>query len=124
MKQDEPYQVLSGIAVLLILGGAFSLFVRLAGQPPEGSLFPLSLQAGAVCVLAGIGFWVLADLGRRLARIENRLGIVPKEEMSETEGAASGPAPGQSSAPGQVNKAETHFKAGPGPGVTHDGGAM
>lgn len=85
MKHDWAYSALRGVAVLLILGGAFSLLSHLAGQVREGWASSLSLTGGACALIFGILFFILADLGCRLVRLETKLGTLPKNEFARTE---------------------------------------
>lgn len=84
MKPGWPYALLSGVAILLAVGGALSLVGHLAGQIREGHASDLSLVAGGACFAAGILLLVLADLGARLVRIEMKLGTLP-EDLPGTE---------------------------------------
>jgi hypothetical protein len=79
MKPGWPYAVLTGVAILLTVGGALSLLGHLAGQIRQGHASDLSLVAGGACFAAGIILLVLADLGTRLVRIEMKLGTLPED---------------------------------------------
>jgi hypothetical protein len=111
MKHGWPYSLLNAVAILLLLGGAFSLLSHLAGQFQQGSASELSLFGGAGAVILGIVFLALADFGTRLVRIETKLGTLPKDEFAESEQPRSNPGPAQEGQSAQVGKPDTRFHA-------------
>jgi hypothetical protein len=78
MKPGWLYDALRGVAALLTLGGALCLVAHLAGQISKGRASDLTLVGGLACLLVGVLFLVLADLGARLVRIETKLGTLPQ----------------------------------------------
>lgn len=82
MKKSVGYSVLKQLAILGCLVGAILLLSHLAGQIKEGYASQSTLIAGAACLGIGLLFTVLADLGIRLHRLEQRAGKVEEEPPS------------------------------------------
>ena len=82
MRNSRAYSVLSQIAVLITIVGAFTLVAGIlpvtTGKNPSG----LELAGGLCMVITGLVFVVLSDLRARLFRIEAKLDTLPKDDFA------------------------------------------
>jgi len=85
MKKSVGYSVLKQLAIFVCVVGAILLLSHLAGQLREGYASQSTLIAGAACLGVGLLFAVLADLGIRLHRLEQRVGEVQQEPPADRE---------------------------------------
>ncbi len=83
MKNSRTYSILSQIAVLITIVGAFTLLAGIlpvtTGKNPSG----LKVEGGLCMVIIGLVFVVLSDFGARLFRIEAKIGTSPKDDFEK-----------------------------------------